>query len=164
MFGKPRHDMRKGVRMNLLRFLPLACLLAAGAAQAQAADGCPQLPAGSGLSWKAMSGDDFLFCKAIRDSDASEVFAVTIAKDSPFEPKRVDRAEQATIDGHEAYWYRGEIASAPDAQVRETLIELGDGRVAHISLRAASQGELADALKEAESLHFGAGGPQLSSN
>ncbi len=156
--------MRKGVRMNLFRFLPLACLLAIGAAQAQAADECPQLPTDSGLSWKAMAGDDFVFCKAIRDSDAGEVFAVTIARESPFEPKRVDRAEQATIDGHEAYWYRGEIASAPDAQVRETLIELGDGRVAHISLRADSAAELGEALKDAESVRFGAPGPQLSSN
>jgi hypothetical protein len=150
--------------MKLLRLLPLACLLSAGAVHAQSALECPQLPADSGLAWKVMAGDDFVFCKALRDADAGEAFAVTIAKDSPFEPKRVDRAEPAMIDGHEAWWYRGEIASAPNAQVRETLIDLGDGRVAHISLRAKTESELASVLKEAESLHFGAGGPQLSSN
>jgi len=149
--------------MNPFRMLPLACLLAAGAAQAQSAGECPLLPADSGLSWKAMAGEDFVFCKAIRDSDAAEVFAVTIAGDSPFEPRRSDRAEEAVIDGHEIRWYRGEIASAPDAQVRETLIELGDGRVAHISLRAASEAELAAVLEEAQALRFRSG-PQLSSN
>src|SRR5690606_30662692 len=55
----PVVQMRKGVRMNLLRLLPLACLLAAGAAQAQSAAGeCPMLPGDSGLSWNAMTGDD----------------------------------------------------------------------------------------------------------
>jgi hypothetical protein len=164
MVGKRVINMRKGVRMKLLRLLPLACLLTAGAAHAQSSLDCPQLPADSGLVWKVMAGEDFVFCKALRESDSGEAFAVTIAKDSPFEPKRVDRAEPAVIDGHEAWWYRGEIASAPDAQVRETLIDLGDGRVAHISLRARTPAELAGILKEAESLQFGAGGPQLSSN
>jgi hypothetical protein len=153
---------RKGVRMNLLRSLPLACLLLAGAAQAQSAGECPSLPKDSGMSWKTLAGQDFVFCKAIRDSDATEVFAVTISGKSPFEPRRGDRAERAMIDGHEGYWYRGEIASAPDAQVRETLIELEDGRVAHISLRATSGTELANALEEAGALRFR--GPQLSSN
>ncbi|MFC3659168.1 hypothetical protein [Luteimonas notoginsengisoli] len=147
--------------MNLLRILPLACLLAIGAVEAQSAGECPLLPGDSHLSWKAMTGDDFVFCKALQE-DGGEVFAVTIAKDSPFEPKRADRAEEAVIDGHETRWYRGEIASAPQAQVRETLIELGNGRVAHISLRANSEAELASALQQAQSLRFH--GPQLSSN
>src|SRR3546814_5580830 len=73
-----------------------------------------------------------------------------IATDSPFDPRRSNRGEETVIDGHETHWYRGEIASAPDAQVRETLIELDDGRVAHISLRAASEAELADALQQAQ--------------
>jgi len=154
--------MRKGVRMNLLRLIPLAFLLAAGAVQAQSVAGeCPMLPGDSGLSWNAMTGDDFVFCKALRDS-GDEVFAVMISGDSPFDPKRSDRAEEAVIDGHATRWYRGEIASAPNAKVRETLIELDDGRVAHISMRASSEAELADALRQAEGLRFG--GPQLTSN
>lgn len=148
--------------MNLLRSLPLAFLLVAGAAHAQSAGECPLLPGESGMTWKTLVGQDFVFCKAIRDSDSAEIFAVTIAKESPFEPRRVDRAEETTIDGHAGYWYRSEIASAPDAQVRETLVELDDGRVAHISLHAASEAELANVLKEAEALQFR--GPQLTSN
>jgi hypothetical protein len=147
--------------MNLIRILPLACLLAAGAAQAQSAGECPMLPGDSGLSWKALAGDDFVFCKALRE-DGDEVFAVTVSKDSPFDPKRSNRAEEAVIDGHEVRWYRGEIASAPDAEVREALIKLDDGRVAHISLRADSEAELASAMQEAQALRFH--GPQLSSN
>ena len=147
--------------MNLFRLIPLACLLAAGAAQAQSAGECPLLPSDSGLSWNALSGDDFVFCKALRDG-GEEVFAVMISNDSPFDPRRSNRAEETVIDGHEARWYRGEIASAPDAEVRETLIELDDGRVAHISMRANSEAELADALQQAQGLRFG--GPQLTSN
>src|SRR3546814_15135267 len=75
-----------------------------------------------------------------------------ISTDSPFDPRRSNRGEETVIDGHETHWYRGEIASAPDAQVRETLIELDDGRVAPISLRAASEAELADALTQAQLL------------
>ena len=148
--------------MNLLRFLPLACLLVAGAATAQSAGECPMLPDGSGMSWKKLDGPDFIFCKAIRDSDSAEILAVTIASQSPFEPRRVNRAEKTTIDGHAGYWYRGEIASAPDAQVRETLIQLDNGSVAHISLRADSDQELATAVKDAESMRFL--GPRLSNN
>jgi len=149
------------MNMTMLRMLPLACLLAAGAAQAQSAGECPLLPADADLSWSAMTGDDFVFCKALRE-DGDEVFAVMISKDSPFDPRRADRAEKAVIDGHEMRWYRGEIASAPNAEVRETLIELDDGRVAHISLRANSEEELTDALDQAQALRFR--GPQLSSN
>ena len=147
--------------MNMLRMLPLACLLAAGTAQAQAASECPLLPGDAALSWSAMTGDDFVFCKALRDN-GDEVFAVMISNDSPFNPRRADRAEEAVIDGHEMHWYRAEIASAPDTEVREALIELDDGRVAHISLRASSEAELADALGQAQALRFR--GPQLSSN
>lgn len=161
MFGQRLFHVRKGVRMNLLRILPLACLLAAGAAQAQSAGECPQLPGDANLTWSAMTGDDFVFCKALRE-DGGEVFAVMISKDSPFDPRRADRAEKAVIDGHQTRWYRGEIASAPNAEVREALIELDDGRVAHISLHADSKPELAEALDQAQSLRFR--GPQLSSN
>src|SRR3546814_14343652 len=82
-----------------------------------------------------------------------------ISADSPLDPRRSNRGEETVIDGHETHWYRGEIASAPDAQVRETLIELDDGRVAHISLRAASAAELADALQQAQTMR--STGPQL---
>src|SRR3546814_18860281 len=58
--------LRKGVRMNLLRILPLACLLSAGAAQAQSACESHVVPGDRGLSWDALAGDDLVFCKALR--------------------------------------------------------------------------------------------------
>lgn len=149
--------------MNLLRLLPLACLLVAGAAQAQSAGECPLLPIDSDITWQKLNGPDFTFCKAIRTSDSAEILAVTISRDSPFEPRRSNRGEKTVIDGHEVRWYRSEIASAPDMQVRETLIELDDGRVVHISMRATSEDELAIAKKRAEGLQFGPT-TQLSSN
>lgn len=140
--------------------LPLA-LLAAGQAHAQSAAECPALDKDSGLAWQTLDGPDFTFCKALRDVDGAEVFSVTISDASPFNPDRRDREEKAVIDGHEVRWYRSVIASDPDMQVRETLIELDDGRVAHIALRAASKADLAAALQHAEGIRFQ--GTQLSS-
>src|SRR3546814_11497028 len=108
--------LRKGVRMNLLRILPLACLLAAGAAQAQSAGECPLLPGDSGLSWNALAGDDFVFCKALRDS-GDDVFAVLISADSPFDPRRSNRGGEPVIDGPDTHGYRCEIATAPPPPV-----------------------------------------------
>src|SRR3546814_16205313 len=99
--------------------------------------------------------------KALRDS-GEEVFSVMISADSPFDPRRSNRDEETVIDGHETHWYRGEIASAPDAQVRETMIELDEGRVAHLSLRDASEAEMAAHLQTAPILRFT--GPPLHRN
>src|SRR3546814_14179543 len=111
--------------------------------------------------WSSDVCSSDLFCKALRDS-GEEVFAVMISADSPFDPRRSNRDEETVIDGHETHWYRGEIASAPDAQVRETLIELDDGRVAHIPLRAASAAARADPLQQAPTTRLP--GPPLTTN
>lgn len=148
--------------MTTSRLLVLACLLWAGAAHAQSPADCPTLPADSGLAWERLDGPDFTFCKAIRGSDARQVFAVMLSDDSPFRPNRGDRAEQTVIDGHEAHWYRSELAGNPDMRVRETLIELDRDRVAHISFRAASDEELAQAIRMVEGISFQ--GTRLSSN
>ncbi|MGH8032269.1 MAG: hypothetical protein ACREO8_07885 [Luteimonas sp.] len=132
----------------------VAGMLTVGAAVAQSAGSCPSLPKDSGLSWKELARTDFTFCKALRDSDGGEAFAVTIAKKSPFKPKRTNREERTSIDGHQGYWYRSEVASAPTLQVRETLIELADGHVAHISVRATSPEQLSAVIQRAESIRF----------
>ena len=92
-------------------------LLVASAAHAQTAPGCPQLPAGRPPSPR-----------------------------SPFEPKRGNREEAGTVDGREVQWYRAELVTKPDIEARETLIELDDGRVAHIWLQAPSGEQLRNAL------------------
>ncbi|KRA20096.1 hypothetical protein ASE43_16145 [Lysobacter sp. Root983] len=77
-----------------------------------------------------------------------------ISNKSPFTPKRGDRAEAGNIDGKPMYWYRGELAGKPDVQVRETLLDLGDGRVAHIWLQAASPDKLGEVLGLTQGLRF----------
>lgn len=135
--------------------LPLLLALAAGA-QAQdplATDACPQLPADADLVWqhKATASSDF--CRALR-ADGSEAFGLYIASASPFKPKRSDRAEQASIDGREVTWYRSELANKPDMQARETLLELADGRIAHIWVQADSPAQLGEALQQTRALRF----------
>lgn len=121
---------------------------------------CPQLPANSGLTWeyKATGGSDF--CRALR-ADGSEAFGLYISRKANFEPKRGNRAEEAVIDGQSVYWYKGQLATKPDMQVRETLVQLPDGRVAHIWLQA-SVPDLAPTLNQAQSMRFPA--TRLTSN
>lgn len=143
---------------------PLLCLslfLAAGAVHAQEATGCPKLPDDSVLAWehRANAGTDF--CRALR-ADGTEAFGVYIAPKAPFEPKRGNRVEQDTIDGHEIYWYRTEVAGRPNVETRETLVRLPDGRVAHIWLQAASAERLKEEIATARGMRFQT--TRLSSN
>lgn len=138
---------------------PWLVLLFVACAQAQdpaAADGgaCPQLPDGTDLRWEYRAGADSDFCRAIRNSDGSEAFGLYIAAKSPFEPRRGDRAEAGSIDGRSMHWYRGELAGKPNVQVRETLIDVGNGKLAHIWLQANSSEQLKEALGQAEGLRF----------
>lgn len=134
-----------------LWLLPLLLPLA-GAAAAQDAAGCPQLPAELGLTWEHRAGPDYDFCRALR-ADGTEAFGLNIAKDAPFEPLRVNRAERVTIDGQEVTWYRTEIAGR-EIQARETLVPLADGRVAHMWVQARSQEQLEQVLDQTQSIKF----------
>ena len=143
----------------------LLVLAGFGMANAHAQDSqdggnCPQLPAGSELTWeyKATGGSDF--CRALR-ADGSEAFGLYISRKANFEPKRGNRAEEGVIDGQNVYWYKGELATKPDVEVRETLVELPDGRVAHIWLQAQAP-QLAPMLGQVQSIRFPA--TRLSSN
>lgn len=129
-------------------------LFAAGAAQAQSGADCPTLPSGTDVAWEKLDGADYTFCKAIRASDGHQVLAVMIAAEAPFRPRRGDRTREAVIDGHEAWWYRGQLSGNVGIEVRETLVELDRRLVAHISLRAGSEEQLAQAMTLAESLRF----------
>lgn len=141
--------------------LCLSLLCAAGAAQAQDTAGCPKLPDDAVLAWehRANAGTDF--CRALRP-DGSEAFGVYIARKAPFEPKRGNREEKDTIDGQSIYWYRSEVAGRPNVETRETLVELPDGRVAHIWLQASSPERLKEEIGTARSMRFQT--ERLSSN
>ncbi|WP_189452410.1 hypothetical protein [Cognatilysobacter bugurensis] len=134
--------------------LPVLLAFAGGAyAQSQSDIACPQLPADSGLIWQHKATAKSDFCRALRP-DGSEAFGLFIANDSPFKPTRGNRAEQAVIDGREVQWYRSELAAQPDVQARETLIELPDGRVAHVWVQAKTQQQLDQALSQTADLRF----------
>ncbi len=140
----------------------LLVLAGLGTANAHAQDqgNCPQLPADSGLTWeyRASGGSDF--CRALR-ADGSEVFGLYISRKANFAPKRGNRAEAGRIDGQDMHWYRGELATRPDTEVRETLVELADGRVAHIWLQAEAP-QLGATIQQAQAIRFPA--TRLSSN
>ena len=129
-------------------------------AHAQEQGNCPQLPAESGLTWEYRASGDSDFCRALR-ADGSEAFGLYISRKANFEPKRGNRAEPGVIDGQSMYWYKGELATKPDVEVRETLVELADGRVAHIWLQSGAP-ELGAAIHQAQSIRFPA--TRLSSN
>lgn len=134
--------------------LPLL-LLAAGAAQAQDMAGCPQLPAGSDLVWEHRAAGDADFCRALR-ADGSEAFGLYISAEATFQPKRSNREEAGAVDGQKVHWYRAELVAQPNIEARETLLELDDGRVAHIWLQAAPGAALQGAFDMAGKLRFGA--------
>lgn len=148
-------------RTALLMSTLLPCLLLApaGGAQAQAtsvaatAAPCPHLDAASGLAWEHRAGPGYDFCRAL-DANGTQVLGVYVGADSPFEPYDDLAAERGMIDGHEVTWYSSELAGAPDAQVRETLLVLPDGREAHVWLRAENRDELAGKLQLAQGLSF----------
>ena len=148
--------------------LPLmAGLLLAGSAQAQQdqvepsqvqpATSCPQLPANAGLTWEARSTADSDFCRALR-SDGSEAFGLYITAQPSFEPNPRNGKESGRIDGRSVVWYRAEIATDPGVQARETLLQLADGRYAHIWLQADSADALASDYQLVGNLRFRAGG------
>lgn len=138
--------MTRSITLALLALMPLA-------ASAQSAATCPTLPVDAGLHWEQLDGPGFLFCKAIA-GDGAEAFAVTISRESPFKPRRVDRAEDASIGGQSTHWYRSQLASEPSVIVRETLVELREDQVAHVSLRAASEQAKERAMQQVQALRF----------
>lgn len=140
--------------MNRLAWTALVLLPLAGQTPAQSTADCPLLPPDSGLEWQTSAGPDFQVCRATRAADGQQVFGVYLAGESPFEPVRRNRAEEGRIDGREIYWYEGEQATPADPEVRETLVELDDDRVAHIWMTAADENELRQTIKLAEGLSF----------
>lgn len=137
--------------MKFRRLLPLAALLVAPVVSAQSTS-CPTLPSSANLSWERVDGRDFTYCKAIRDADGSQSFAVMLRADTQFRTRRSQReGDRVLIDGREVFWYRGDVVSGI---VRETLIELDRNSTAHIVVRAESDAELFESIRIAEGLRF----------
>lgn len=143
----------QGRALPWLGLLFVLCAAAKAQEAPQAQGNCPMLPASTGLHWEYRGTADTDFCRALRE-DGSEAFGLYIASKQPFEPKRGNRAEEATIDGKQVHWYRSEIAGKPDVQARETLIEVGNGKIAHVWLQAQSADQLKEVLGQTEGLRF----------
>ncbi|QDH69689.1 hypothetical protein [Marilutibacter alkalisoli] len=152
--------MKMGTRY--MTFCVLGLLFAAAAQAQDVQGGCPALPASTGLTWEYQNVGDADFCRALRE-DGSEAFGMFISKDPAFSPKRSDRAEEGVIDGRKVTWYRSELAGKPDIIARETLLELGKNRTAHIWVQVGSQEQLQETYRQASSLEFNPQ-RQLSSN
>ncbi len=105
------------------------------------------------LQWETMRAPGMLFCRAVR-KDGSEAFALTFSRESPFSPKRVDRAEVGIFNDQRVQWYRASIVTARDAMVREALIDFGEGHVLHISMRANDAQTLARQQRDVLALPF----------
>jgi len=140
--------------MKATNALAAALLLVAGSVHAQSTSECPTLPPNSGMAWERLAGNDYTFCKAIRDSDSQQVLAVMITREAPFRPRRGNRTDQATIDGSQTWWYRSELSGSTGVEVREALVDLDRNHVAHISLRAANEADMSQAMLLAEALRF----------
>ncbi|MEQ1514503.1 MAG: hypothetical protein ABL934_17740 [Lysobacteraceae bacterium] len=125
-------------------------LLWAGAASGQTAaqdalSDCPAFPAdsASSLRWEVLRIPNMLLCRAMRTDDATEAFALTISPESPFKPRRGDRAEVGNLNGRTVQWYRGVVPNEPNILIRETLIEVRKNQVVHIFMRAKDADTLA---------------------
>ena len=143
-----------------------ACLVLAGlgmawTAAAQQAAACPQLPSDAGLTWDYRGGGDTDLCRALRP-DGSEAFGMVISPQPTFEPQRPDRAERGRIGGQDITWYRAELAQKPGVQARETVLELPNGRSAHVWLQADTSDTLAAGFELLQKLQFVPGGPQVA--
>ncbi len=94
------------------------------------------------LRWEPIRAPGMLFCRAVRN-DGSEAFALTFSRESPFNPRGTDRAEVGFLKNQPVQWYRGDVATDPDALIREALIDFGGDHVLHISMRADDMPTLA---------------------
>jgi hypothetical protein len=129
-----------------LRILLLSLVAVwAGHAGAQAAgqgplSDCPALPEALAqkIRWEVLKVPNMLLCRGLFTDSGEEGFALTISEESPFKPRRGDRAEVGSLDGREVQWYRTEIAGDDKAQAREALIRVAANQVVHISMRAPS--------------------------
>ncbi len=116
---------------------------------------CPafSVQEGTTLRWDPIRAPGMLFCRAVRN-DGSEAFALTFSRESPFNPRNSDRAEVGNFQGQGVQWYRGTIATDPNALIREALIDFGDGHVLHISMRADDPQTLARQQRDVLALPF----------
>lgn len=107
---------------------------------------CPAFPVDppAAMRWEVMRVPGMLVCRALRTDSGEEAFVMTISVESPFKPRRGDRAELTTHNGREVQWYRGEVANQPSVLIREALIRVAEERVVHVFMRTTDPQILAE--------------------
>lgn len=117
---------------------------------------CPAFPADAteSMRWEVLRVPNTLLCRALLTESGAEAFALTVSPESPFKPRRGDRAEVGTLNGREIQWYRGEVPNDKDGLIRETLIQVGEEQVVHVFLRATDPEILARRQQMVLSLPF----------
>ncbi len=106
------------------------------------------------MRWEVLRVPNMLLCRAMSTENGAEAFALTISPESPFRPRRGDRAETGNLNGREVQWYRGDVPNEPNVLIRETLIEIREDRVVHVFMRAGDAETLAKRQQMVLSLQF----------
>jgi hypothetical protein len=153
------------MRARSMLVLALPALFCASGAFAQSAQpapadsACPMLPVGnleSNLRWTSLRTDNALLCRALRNDNGSEAFALTMTKKVGFKLESDMREEKGNIQGQQVWWHRSEIAGRPTEVVRETLLKLSSDRVVHIYIRSGDASEVARYQQLVQTLQFAA--------
>jgi hypothetical protein len=107
-----------------------------------AADSCPVLPPGSGLTWTYQGGDDFGICYAASPGSKSTVIGIYFGNAPTFDPSRATPSGPGNVGGREVVWYRHDSPAAGDALGLQTLVPVNKRYVAHVWVAADSQAQL----------------------
>ena len=139
----------------LVRLLLLALLYAMPAAGADmAADSCPVLPAGSGLTWSYRGGQDFGVCYATASGSKTTVIGIYFGNAPTFDPARATAVAAGNVGGHEVVWYRRDSPDAGDELGLQTLVYVSRRYVAHVWVAADSQAQLQQRLSILKRIAF----------
>lgn len=144
------------LKMKLVSLLALIVCLTAFPIQAIAQEQafrCPSSPPASKITLQQSVRGEQVYCQAIRE-DGSMPFSITLSKTAGFKPRRALRKEKGIINNEEVNWYGTEIAGGSQSEIRETLIELDDDRIAHIVVRVSSPEELEMIFEQIRELRF----------
>jgi hypothetical protein len=131
-----------------------ALLMIAPALADRAAEICPLLPPGSGLTWTYAEGSDFAVCYAAAPGSKATVLGVYLGNEPNFDPTRATRVATGYVAGKEVIWYRKDSAAEEETLARQTVIALNGRYIAHVWVNAATEAQLRERLAILEHLAF----------
>jgi hypothetical protein len=131
-----------------------ALLMIAPARADRAAEICPLLPPGSGLTWTYAEGSDFAVCYASAPGSKTTVFGVYLGNEPNFDPTRATRVATGHVAGKEVIWYRKDSATEDETLARQTVIALNGRYIAHVWVNASTAAQLQERLSIVEHLAF----------